>query len=142
MQEIKEFNKFTRFLFYEHDLSQTKLTLSKSLVAVLMIMDEHRDKSMSQMSKEIGLEKSSFTRAAEQLVRDGFVKRVASKEDRRVAYVELTAKGERAVTLIKTEWEKYFSELTSHLTNKELAEFHSAVKTVSRYMNKIMSNYP
>jgi len=138
MHEIKEFPKFVRFLFNEHDLSATGLTMTHPQIAVLMLMDEHRDKPMSLISREVGLERSSFTRAADQLVKGGYVERKVSTKDRRVVFIIFTEKGNSTVKMIKNDWERYFKSLTAHLEAGEKKEFFNAVKTVSLYMNKIM----
>lgn len=143
MDEIKEFPKFVKFFFYEHDISETKLKLNKSQTTVLMLVHEHRNKqTMSRISREIGLEKSSFTRCVDQLEKEGFLERKPSQEDKRSINLSFTKKGDRAVELIKADWQHRYRSLLSVLDAREQAELSKALATVSRHLNKIMAPYP
>ena len=137
MNPVKKFPKFVRKLFYEHDISALNLNISPTNKMILMAIAEHKDKCMSEISKEVGLEKSSFTRSVDHLINNGFIQKKYSKTDRRIIHILFTAKGLKALKLIREDWEKYFESLISVLSSSEKQEFFSAIKIVSKYINQI-----
>lgn len=138
MEGIKDFPKFIKKLFYDHDISRHNIAINKTQVAILLFIHAHQNKSMSELSRLVGLEKSSFTRSVEQLTRNGFLTKHYQSDDRRVINIAFTEKGEKAVTLIKEDWENYIDSLLAPFTEEERAEFSQAVNTVSRYINRIL----
>ena len=138
MKEVKNFFKYTKKLFYDHDISDLNLNISKTNTFNLMAIDMLREKSMSEISREVGLEKSSFTRSVELLVKDGFIKRQPSRKDRRIVHIEFTEKGNIAVKRIEEHWKNYFDSLLSDFSSEEIEDFFTALKTVSKYMNRII----
>lgn len=53
-------------------------------------------KNMSAVAKELSVTVGTLTIAVNSLVKKGYVERVRSERDRRVVYISLTSKGERA----------------------------------------------
>ncbi len=138
MEGVKEFRKFVRKIFYEHDISVLNLDINTTQTTILMIIDSCRVKSMSEISKEVGLEKSSFTRSIDHLEEIGLIERIKSRKDRRIINISITEKGQEAVKLIKEDWNSYFDSLLSVFTEEEKEEFSNAVRIVSIYINRII----
>lgn len=139
MDDIKCFPKFVKKLFHEHDISELNININKTQVHIMMVTDMYRDKSMFEISKEVGLEKSSFTRSVKYLVKKGFLEKNHSEEDRRIVNLSFTRKGNEALTQIKNHWNNYFNSLLSPFSKKEKEEFFDSIKTVSKYMNRIIA---
>ena len=134
---IRDFPKFLKKIMNEQDLSKYDLNINKTQTNILMSVDENRNISMSKLSEIVGLEKSSFTRSVEHLVKNGFLTRKNLENDKRTINLSLTEKGTHAVRLIRKNLDNYLTVLSEILTEKEKKEFFEALKTVSKYFNKI-----
>ena len=138
MDGVIGFRKFVKKLFFDHNTSKLHLNINTTQRDILMGIDTHRGKSMSQISREVGLEKSSFTRSVDHLVKEEFIKKEYSASDRRIINILFTEKGNKAVKLIKDDWNKYFNSLIAVFSPEERKDFFQAVETVSKYMNRIV----
>jgi DNA-binding MarR family transcriptional regulator len=75
------------------DLSELYLSINPTQVQVLMAILKTPENNMTVLSRQVGLEKSSLTRAMDSLLSEGFVTRLYSPRDRRVISCALTEKG-------------------------------------------------
>lgn len=140
IESIKDLPQFVRKLFYENDISELNLDINLTQTIILMFLDSHKNKSMSELSKLVGLEKSSFTRSVDYLEESKFIKRNYSSEDRRKITISFTEKGLKAVKLIKNDWNEHFRSLISTLSAEEQKEFSDALKTVSKYVQQMLNS--
>lgn len=138
VDKISYFPQFMKKAFYDHDISKLKLDINNTQTQILMLVSENSCKSMSEISLMTGLEKSSFTRSVDYLVKKGFITRNSSGSDRRITMLSLTAKGGRVARLIKSDFEIHLDSLISGFTAGEKKEFFESLTTVSKYMNKIL----
>lgn len=136
--KIIHFPQFVKKVFYEHDISKLKLGINRTQTNILMHVSEYRDRSMSEISLMTGLEKSSFTRSVDCLVKNGFITRNSSVRDRRIITLSLTAKGDRAARIIKSDFNVYLESLVAEFSEKEKNDFLRSLSIVSEYMNKIL----
>lgn len=132
------FPQFLKKVFYEHDISKLNLGINKTQTNILMFINENNEKSMSEISLMTGLEKSSFTRSIDYLVKNGFITRNPSENDRRIIKLSLTDKGIKAAKLIKNDFDMYLDSLISDFSKKEKDEFFESLTTISIYTNKIL----
>ncbi len=139
IESLKDLPQFVRKLFYEKDISKLNLDINLTQTTILMFLDSNKNKSMSELSKMVGLEKSSFTRSVDYLAEKEFIKRNYSSEDRRKITISFTEKGLKAVRLIKNDWNEHFRSLVSTLSAEEQKEFANAIKTVSKYVQQMLS---
>jgi MarR family transcriptional regulator, organic hydroperoxide resistance regulator len=135
---IKFFPQFIKKVLHEYDASKLKLDINKTQINILMHIYENDDKSMSEIGLMTGLEKSSFTRSADYLVKKGFIIRNLPENDRRKIKLSLTDTGIKAAELIKEDFTIYLNSLISEFPANEKEEFFESLKTVSKYMNKII----
>jgi len=135
---IQNFPQFIKKVFYEHDISKLNLGINQTQTNILMFVEENSEKSMSEISLMTGLEKSSFTRSVDCLVKNRFITRNYSENDRRKIKLSLTAKGVRAAKLIKTDFEVYLESLISGFSENEKKEFFESLNSISKYINKII----
>jgi DNA-binding MarR family transcriptional regulator len=138
IESIRDLPQFVRKLFYENDISELNLDINLTQTIILMFLDSNKNKSMSELSKLVGLEKSSFTRSVDYLEERKFIKRNYSGEDRRKIIISFTEKGLKAVKLIKDDWNEHFRSLVSTLSAEEQKEFSDAIKTVSKYIQQML----
>jgi nitronate monooxygenase len=135
---VKFLPRFLKRVFYEHDISKLSLDINKTQTTILMFINECGEKSMSEISSMTGLEKSSFTRSVDSLVKNGFVTRNSPENDRRKIRLSLTGKGIKAARLIKNDYDAYLDSLILNFSEKEKKEFFKSLETVSKYLNKIL----
>jgi len=135
---ITVFPQFLKKVFYEHDISKLNLGINKTQTNILMFINENNEKSMSEISLITGLEKSSFTRSVDYLVKNGFVTRNSPENDRRRIKLSLTNKGIKAAKLIKNDFDIYLESLITGFSEKEKNEFFESLDTILKYMNKIL----
>ncbi|HPS58085.1 MAG TPA: MarR family transcriptional regulator [Spirochaetota bacterium] len=136
---ITVFPQFVKKIFYEHDISKLNLGINKTQTNILMFINENNEKSMSEISLITGLEKSSFTRSVDYLVRNGFITRNSPENDRRIIKLSLTKKGIKAANLIRNDFDVYWESLISDFSEKEKTEFLESLAAISKYMNKILA---
>ncbi len=72
-----------------HDISNNDMHVIEAIG-----IDER--KNMSAVARELSVTIGTLTIAVNSLVKKGYVERVRSEQDRRVVYISLTAKGEKA----------------------------------------------
>ncbi len=134
------FPQFVKTIFYEHDISKLNLGINKTQTNILMFISENNEKSMSDISSITGLEKSSFTRSVDFLVKNGFISRGSSENDRRMIKLSLTDKGIDAARSIKKDFDIYLDSLISGFSDMEKKEFFGSLTVVSGYINKILES--
>src|SRR5690606_23029265 len=76
--------------------------------------------TMTQLSTELMVSNGNITGLIDRLERDGLVRRTPSKGDRRVQYIELTAKGSANFRAIARAHETWVTQLFGGLTQTEL----------------------
>jgi DNA-binding MarR family transcriptional regulator len=135
---IKIFPRFLKKVLYGHDISKLQLDINKTQTNILMLVNEHSEKTMTEISLMTGLEKSSFTRSVDYLVKNGFITRNSPENDRRKVKLSLTNKGKKAAKLIKNDFDIYLDSLISDFSEKEKNEFFESLATISKYIIKIL----
>jgi len=135
---IQNFPQFFKKVFYEHDISKLGLGINKTQTNILMFVNGNSEKSMSEISLMTGLERSSFTRSVDYLVKNRFITRHLSEHDRRKIKLSLTNKGIKAAKLIQNDFDNYLESLISDFSENERQDFLVSLTAVSRYINKII----
>lgn len=80
-----------------------------------------------ELSKCMYITDSSAGRLVDRLERDGLVRRVRSKKDKRRSYIELTEEGKINFEKVLPIGEKFNNNLTKNISNKELEIFNSVL---------------
>lgn len=135
---VKIFPQFIQKAIYEHDISKLNLSINTTQTLILMFVNENSEMSMSEISSMTGLEKSSFTRSVDSLVKNGFIIRKYPEHDRRKIRLLLTEKGNNAAELIQRDFDQYLESLISHFSQKEKDEFYILLTGFSKYIHKII----
>ncbi len=138
---IKMFPQFIRKVLHEHDISGLNLDINKTQTKIIMFVYENSEKSMSEISLMTGLEKSSFTRSVDYLVKNGFLLKNSPEKDRRKIHLSLTDKGISAARLIKNDLDIYFESLLAGFSGNEKTEFFESMNTVLKYINQILAGH-
>jgi DNA-binding MarR family transcriptional regulator len=135
---VKYFPRFVRRAIYEHDISHLDISINTTQTLILMFVNENSEKSMSEISSMTGLEKSSFTRSVDCLVKNGYIIRNYSEYDRRKIKLSLTDEGIKTAKMIQKDFDLYLDSLISHFSGKEKNEFFKSLNILSKYMHKIL----
>ncbi|AFN74689.1 MarR family transcriptional regulator [Melioribacter roseus P3M-2] len=102
---------------------QAKYVFEKKLTApqfaVLEILSRTGPVPLKRISDEMMVTGANITCVVDNLEKEGFVRRVHSKEDRRVILGELTPEGRKKVEGILPEYMEKLASLTSGLTESE-----------------------
>lgn len=85
----------------------------------------------SELARELKITKPSITGLIERLEEKGYVKRVKSDDDRRVAHIHLSKKGELVNELHDRVHQKFAALFSKKLNSSEL-------KTLILYLNKVV----
>ena len=76
--------------------------------------------TMSQLSKELMVSNGNVTGVIDRLEKTGFVKRVRAEHDRRIQFIELTAKGRKEFNRMAGRHERWVAELLSELSMTDM----------------------
>ena len=94
-----ESRRLTKELARRADLTGPQLTVVK-------ILEQIGDMSLSELSERIRAQNSTVTGIIDRMERENLVSRERSKEDRRVVYIKLTAKGRRQLAVETGKWDR------------------------------------
>jgi DNA-binding MarR family transcriptional regulator len=103
-----------------------------SQLLVLKMLEPRGQLSLSELSGRIRAKNSTVTGIIDRMERDGLVQRRRSGEDRRVVYIELTAKGRKLGVDAKVDPMQLFRALLEDLPSRDAAE-------LERIMTKLVS---
>lgn len=104
------------------------LTLNQ--IHYLDIINKLEEPTFSALADMMEVSKPTVTMAVNKLIRQGYVQKVQSTEDRRVYHVLLTQKGEQVVTVHDRAHRDFASLLTHCLSEKELENLVKIFKKV------------
>lgn len=86
--------------------------------------------TMSELSEAALITNASMTAAIDRLEQREFVERIASKEDRRVRRVQLTAQGSALIKRLYARHERDLDEVMSEVPTAERAELRRGLKAI------------
>jgi DNA-binding MarR family transcriptional regulator len=139
---VKILPQFVQRAIYEHDIEHLNFSINTTQTLILMFVNENSEKSMSEISSMTGLEKSSFTRSVDCLVKNGFITRKYPEHDRRKIKLSLTEMGIVAAKLIQDDFDLHLKSLISHFSENEKKEFFESLSVLSGYIRKILEEKP
>lgn len=140
LNNLKTLPMLVKNIFYSTDTSSLNLEINKTQEAILMSIKDHQNKSMNEISKFVGLEKSSYTRSVDILVNKGFLEKETNTLDKRKIHLRLTDKGKNATISIDKIMDIYLDRLCQDFESDEKEEFIKALEIVSKYSLRISNN--
>lgn len=114
------------FRIFERDQVGT-LGFTMSQCYCLIEILEHDAMTMQELSERMNLNSSTMTRVVDKLVRDKYVMRSRSEEDRRIVLVSLTEKGLESASLCKEKINAYYANITRNLPKNRVEEVLESV---------------
>jgi DNA-binding MarR family transcriptional regulator len=92
-------------------------------VHVLRIINYHKPCTMGQIAKSADLTMGSVTQILDRLIAKKYVKRIRSKQDRRIVYAELSAKGKKVIESSKGHVSLVGKNLLAKFPEKDQEQF-------------------
>jgi DNA-binding MarR family transcriptional regulator len=124
-----ESRRITKELARRADLTGPQLTVVKML-------EQIGDLSLSELSERIHAQNSTVTGIIDRMEREGLVVRERSKEDRRVVFIRLTAKGRKLAEEIPVEPMEIFRNALECLSASETRELVKILGKVARQVRQ------
>ena len=131
-KSVKQFRELLRR--FERELFMQKngcccngITLAQC--HTLLEIDSKEKESLTELSKTLGLDKSTVCRTVDGLVNIGLLDRTIPTENRRMSTIQLTESGKTVCNSINIENDLYFGDLLTILSDSERTEF---VKTLDK----------
>ncbi len=126
-----ESRRVTKELARRADLTGPQLTVVKML-------EQIGDLSLSELSEKIRAQNSTVTGIIDRMEREGLVTRERSKEDRRVVYIKLTAKGRELAREIPVEPMEIFRSALESLSAQEMRDLMRIMTKVAKRVKQIV----
>ena len=106
-------------VLYPEDWIKIDLSLSKTELLTLLIVDRHGEIIMSQIADYIRVPLSTATGIVDRLVKNGYLKRERSESDRRIVVIQLNDKGAEILKDFKKSLSNYVDRIDQSLTDEE-----------------------
>jgi DNA-binding MarR family transcriptional regulator len=115
---------FDRELFLQNNASCCN-GISLAQCHTLLEIEKNNEISVSDLARNLSLDKSTVSRTVDGLVNINMVDRVIPKENRRLALINLTGSGQEICSTINYTNDSYIREVLNDFTNEERDEFMS-----------------
>lgn len=126
-----ESRRITKELAKRADLTGPQLTVVK-------LLEAFGDLSLSELSDKIRAQNSTVTGIIDRMERESLVTRERSKEDRRVVYIRLTAKGRDLAREIPVEPMEIFKNALETLSAQEMKDLLRIMTKVAKRVRTIV----
>lgn len=126
-----ESRRLTKGLATQYGLTGPQLIVVKMLEPVGKL-------SLSELSWKIRARNSTVTGIIDRMERENLVARRRSAEDRRVVYIELTAKGKRLATEIHIEPMEILRTVLAELSVRDAADLRRILTKLARRVGEIV----
>ena len=124
-----------KFLLNTIDIPSMDLT--KTQILILFALSGGRSLNMSQLSSYLASSKEQATRAVSPLVKDEYVTRFRSDENRKMFYVKITDKGNQLILQEKALVKEYLSKRFESLSKEDQELFHQSLSNILTILKKM-----
>jgi DNA-binding MarR family transcriptional regulator len=141
-QIIKKFReilrRFEREIFVQSSGCCSGVTLAQC--HTLMEIESKNKESVTELSKTLGLDKSTISRTIDGLVTIGLVDRTIPSENRRMSTLSLTEAGKNICSSINCNNDRYYNEVLAVLTESEQKEILTLFEKITNEMIRLRSS--
>jgi DNA-binding MarR family transcriptional regulator len=131
--------KFEREIFVQtNECCCNGVTLAQC--HALLEIDNKNKISVTELSKTLGLDKSTVSRTVDGLVHVGLVDRTIPEENRRTSTLQLTRNGKDTCCSINANNDKYIGETLSVLSDSEKKQLLNLFEKITGQMSRIRSS--
>jgi DNA-binding MarR family transcriptional regulator len=106
----------------------------------LLEIGSKNKESVTELAKNLGLDKSTVSRTIDGLVNIGLVDRSIPEENRRMTTLKLTEAGENVCHSINCKNDQYFSDILLILSDKEKEELINIFEKITTRMIQLRSS--
>ena len=120
---------------YKEDTQNSKemFNLSITQLHYLHVIKERTYVTITELAEIFGVQKSTVTVTVNKLLQSGFIEKLASKDDLRVVYVNLTEQGKEIIELEDKGYRQFAASILAMLNEEEQATF-------TFLLNKVTNN--
>lgn len=104
--------------------------LFPSHIQILLVLSNHKQLTMSEISRQINVINSNLTPLVDKLIKLGYLKRQPYKKDRRVVHISLTNSGKTFVEKHRKYVETLLEEKLNALPEEKVTELVEHLKAV------------
>ena len=123
-----------RRLVHRSPLTTKEMELTLAQMRALRTITDHPDCAMGELARSLGVRMSTATGLVDRLVQRGLVDREASRDDRRVIRIRLSARGRRAHSAIQRGVRRRMEVATDSLSDAELAQIAASLQLFRRVL--------
>ena len=123
--------------FHLNTIDIPSMDLTKKQKLILYALSGGRSLNMSQLSSYLASSKEQATRAVSPLVKDEYVTRFRSDENRKMVYVKLTEKGNQLILQEKALVKEYLSKRFESLSKEDQELFHQSLSNILTILKKM-----
>ena len=124
-----------KFLLNTIDIPSMDLT--KTQILILFALSGGRSLNMSQLSSYLASCKEQATRAVSRLVKDEYVTRFRTDQNRKIAYVKLPEKRNQLILQEKALVKEYLSKRFESLSKEDQELFHQSLSNILTILKKM-----
>lgn len=92
--------------------------------------------SMNELSKQMGLAKSTMTRVVNNMVRKGWIMRTKDQEDSRLVNIRLTWKGKEMAEKLDVSSQEYVQRVLNHISSEKIPQVLQCLEWVVQSLKK------
>lgn len=126
-------------VFFPEEWIQLDLSVSKTELLAMLIVDRYGEVIMSQISDYLNAPLSTTTGLVNRLVKNGYLQRERSDADRRIVTIQLTDKGKSMIGELKTTLESYLERFNALLSSEERQVLF---KIITKIINELSQKDP
>lgn len=106
-------------VFFPEELIRLDLTISKTELLTMLVVDRYGEVIMSEIANHLNAPLSTTTGLVNRLVKNGYLQRERSEEDRRIVVIRLTEDGKKLVAEFKRAIASNLERVNKILTDEE-----------------------
>ncbi len=100
------------------------------------VLSKNGDLTMNELSRQMGLAKSTMTRIVNTMVRRGWLERKRDQRDKRWVSVRLTAEGRKMSENVNRSSREYVQRILKHLPAEKIPQLVESLNLVVRSVEK------
>ncbi|MFW6036135.1 MAG: MarR family winged helix-turn-helix transcriptional regulator [Halothermotrichaceae bacterium] len=128
----------TLHMFENLQISQKGFTNSQCYT--LLNLYKNGPLAMKELSIKMNLDTSTMTRIVNNLVRDGYIERKHSQEDRRIVLVELTAQGTKEAEQLNEEVIEYYRLIINQIPDGKVIDVVESINILIKAFERAKPN--
>jgi DNA-binding MarR family transcriptional regulator len=134
LRKLDDLSNFRREISRSLDTSTLNLSINKTQKQVLMAILRTTENNMTDLSEQIGLEKSTLTRTVDSLIEEGLVTRSSGIQDRRTITCALTERGQAIANQLDQLMRGHLESILSGLSENERIELNEKLSDCVRLL--------